>query len=124
LRIASFCRRRPGSLVGSPIARFETGKRLFITPFSTSTAPIAASGRDAVQGRKKTARILKHGKFTYKEISIMSIEAEKAPLLAWLAKASVKGSLGRKSEEKEAIYSRYQEISGGHRLGTAVKYVR
>ncbi|EXK80927.1 hypothetical protein FOQG_14615 [Fusarium oxysporum f. sp. raphani 54005] len=47
----------------------------------------------------------------------MSIEAEKAPLLAWLAKASVKGSLGRKSEEKEAIYSRYQEISGGHRLG-------
>ncbi|KAF6523619.1 hypothetical protein HZS61_012118 [Fusarium oxysporum f. sp. conglutinans] len=43
-------------------------------------------------------------------------QAEKAPLLAWLAKASVKGSLGRKSEEKEAIYSRYQEISGGHRL--------
>jgi hypothetical protein len=76
LRIASFYRRRPGSLVGSPIARFEIGKRLFTTQFSTSTALIAAQGRDAVQGRKKTARILKHGKFTYKEISIMSVEAK------------------------------------------------
>jgi len=82
LRIASFYRRRPRSLIGSPIARFELGKRLFTTLFSTSTAPVAAQGRDTVQGRKKTARILKHGKFTYKEISIMSIEAEIALHLA------------------------------------------
>lgn len=82
LRIASFCRRKPGSLVGSPIPRFKLGKRLFTTPFSTSTAPIAAQGRDAVQGRKKTARILKHGKFTYKEVLIMSTEAEIALRLA------------------------------------------
>jgi hypothetical protein len=82
LRIASFCRRRPGSLVGSPIPHFELGKRLFTTPFSTSTAPIVTQGREAAQGRKKTARVLKHGKITYKEISIMSIEAEIALHLA------------------------------------------
>jgi hypothetical protein len=82
LQIALFYRRRPGSLIRSPIARFELGRSAFITLFSTSTAPIVTQGRDTVQGRKKTVKIFKHGKITYKEISIMSFEAEIALHLA------------------------------------------
>jgi hypothetical protein len=39
----------------------------------------AAQGREVGQGRKKTSRIQKHGKITYKEISIMSAEAALPP---------------------------------------------
>jgi ribosomal protein L27 len=42
----------------------------------------AAQGREVGQGRKKTLRIPKHGKITYKEMSIMSTEAEIALHLA------------------------------------------
>jgi hypothetical protein len=79
LRIASFCRRRPGSLVGSPIAHFKLGKRLFTMPFSTNTHLTVTQGREVAQGRKKTMIIQKHGKITYKEILIMSIEANIPP---------------------------------------------
>jgi hypothetical protein len=75
LRIASFYRRKHSRLIGSLIAHFKLGRNAFTTPFSTDTGLIVTQGRDAVQGRKKTPKILKHGKFTYKEISTMSIEA-------------------------------------------------
>jgi hypothetical protein len=64
LRIASFCRRRPGTLVGSPIARYELGRSAFTTPFSTGMPLKAAQGRETGQGRKKTLKILNHGKNT------------------------------------------------------------
>jgi hypothetical protein len=67
---------------------------------------------------------LKHGKFTYKEISIMSTEAEIGLLIALLAKASGKGNLDPpKGEKKEVISRLYQEMHEVGRLGTAVKCV-
>jgi hypothetical protein len=57
LRIASFYRRKRGSLVGSLIPHFKLGKRLFTTPFSTDTLLIVTQGREAAQGRKKTLKV-------------------------------------------------------------------
>jgi hypothetical protein len=64
LRIASFCRRRPGTLIGSPTARYKLGRSVFAMPFSTYMLLKAAQGREAGQGRKKTLKIQKHGKNT------------------------------------------------------------
>jgi hypothetical protein len=82
LRIASFCRRRPGTLIGYLTLLCGLGKRLFTTPFSTDILQKVRLGRDAVQERKKTLKIPLHAKITYKEISIMSTEEEIALHLA------------------------------------------
>jgi hypothetical protein len=65
LRIASFYRRRPGTLVGSPTVRYRLGRNAFITPFSTVIPLKVMKRREAVQGRRKTLKIQKHGKITY-----------------------------------------------------------
>jgi hypothetical protein len=76
LRIASFYRRKHGSLVRSPIPRFKLRRNAFIMLFLIDTLLKVTLGRETAQGKRKISTIKKPGKITYKEISIMSIEEE------------------------------------------------
>jgi hypothetical protein len=75
LQIASFYSSKHQALTESPTQLSKTGRNASITRFSTHTQQKAGQGRGTAQGRKKTLKMKKHTKNTYKEISTMSLEA-------------------------------------------------